>query len=312
VIADRARAGQQTLEQERDLLLRSLRDLDAEREAGDLDQGDYQMLRDNYTARAALVLRQLEGKGAVPALPAPARVPARRPRSRKRLALVIGAVVLTVGAATAAVVAFSSGRSANQQITGSTPGFNPRLARARQLYASNDFLGAIKLYDQVLKDEPRQPEALAYRGWLLHLTSLQAPNLGYLDDEGLSYIERAEQADESYPDAHLFRGLILYLDHHDAVDAITELRVYLSMGPPQEMVNLVQPLLLRAIKEAGQNVPPGPQAPVGPGLGPKTPGSVPCPSRWAAGRGSTATASPRSPTCSAPAWTTSSARLWRS
>jgi hypothetical protein len=28
-------------------------------------------------------------------------------------------------------------------------------------------LDAIKLYDQVLKVDPRQPEALAYRGWLL-------------------------------------------------------------------------------------------------------------------------------------------------
>ncbi len=59
-----------TLEEERDFLLRSLRDLDAEREANDLDDVDYQTLRDDYTARAADVLRAIEvrkrGGGAPP------------------------------------------------------------------------------------------------------------------------------------------------------------------------------------------------------------------------------------------------------
>lgn len=49
------------LEEERDFLLESIRDLDAEREAGDLDEADYRSLRDQYTSRAAAVLRALEG-----------------------------------------------------------------------------------------------------------------------------------------------------------------------------------------------------------------------------------------------------------
>ena len=43
-----------------DFLLRSLDDLDAEHDAGDLDDDDYQLLRDGYTARAAEVLRARE------------------------------------------------------------------------------------------------------------------------------------------------------------------------------------------------------------------------------------------------------------
>lgn len=47
------------LEEEREFFLRSLQDLEAERAAGDIDEVDYLALRDDYTARAAEVLRQL-------------------------------------------------------------------------------------------------------------------------------------------------------------------------------------------------------------------------------------------------------------
>jgi hypothetical protein len=49
------------LEEERDFCLRSLRDLEAELAAGDLDQADYDVLRDSYMVRAAAVLRKLDG-----------------------------------------------------------------------------------------------------------------------------------------------------------------------------------------------------------------------------------------------------------
>jgi hypothetical protein len=49
------------LEEERDFLLRSLRDLEAEHDAGDIDDTDYATLKDDYTARAAAVLRELAG-----------------------------------------------------------------------------------------------------------------------------------------------------------------------------------------------------------------------------------------------------------
>ena len=52
------------LQQEREFLLRSLRDLEAEHQAGDIDETDYGSLRDDYTARAAAVLRAIEkGRG---------------------------------------------------------------------------------------------------------------------------------------------------------------------------------------------------------------------------------------------------------
>jgi hypothetical protein len=47
------------LQEERDFLIRSLKDLDAERDAGDIDEIDYRSLKDDYTARTAAVLRTI-------------------------------------------------------------------------------------------------------------------------------------------------------------------------------------------------------------------------------------------------------------
>ena len=56
------------LEEERAFLLGSIRDLDREHEVGDVDDADYQTVRDGYVARAAAVLREIdEGRSAMPA-----------------------------------------------------------------------------------------------------------------------------------------------------------------------------------------------------------------------------------------------------
>src|SRR4029077_1457744 len=49
-----------SLESERDFLLRSIADLETERDAGNLDDERYRALKDDYTARAAAVLRSIE------------------------------------------------------------------------------------------------------------------------------------------------------------------------------------------------------------------------------------------------------------
>ena len=87
------------LEEERDFLFRSLRDLDAERTAGDIDDEDYQSLRDDYTVRAAEVVRRLAAIDEAPVLDAVA-VGADPPsdqghgtrRTRRRHRLRFGAV----------------------------------------------------------------------------------------------------------------------------------------------------------------------------------------------------------------------------
>ena len=75
------------LEDERRFLLRSLRDLDAELAAGDVDVDDYETLRDGYTKRAADVLRDIEeGKRRAAARP-PAPLVAAAGRRRGGVAV---------------------------------------------------------------------------------------------------------------------------------------------------------------------------------------------------------------------------------
>ena len=66
-------AGSSPLEEQRDFLLRSLVDLDRERAAGDVDEHDYAVLKDDYTARAAAVLRAIEAGRTSPATDPPRR-----------------------------------------------------------------------------------------------------------------------------------------------------------------------------------------------------------------------------------------------
>ena len=70
---------------ERDFLLRSLEDLEREHDAGDVDDHDYETLKDDYTARAARAIRAVESHQArARAGAAPAVVAADRRHRRRR------------------------------------------------------------------------------------------------------------------------------------------------------------------------------------------------------------------------------------
>src|SRR5579872_5112940 len=119
------------LAEERDFLLRSLRDLDDERGAGDVDEGDYEVLKEGYTARAAAVLRELESRrngdgggdggddtdrdggapaaGAEPAPQAGPRDTARRPWWARGRLVAAGAGVAVFAVGAGLLVAHSAG-----------------------------------------------------------------------------------------------------------------------------------------------------------------------------------------------------------
>jgi hypothetical protein len=334
----------ETMEQEREFLLRSLADLDAEYEAGDIDDDDYRTLTDDYTVRAATVLRAIEATKATRSTKkrGPSSGPARPARSRPRTTApataatgpattapakpATGPVTAAKGPATAAkgpataaktpatsgktqrseaaaesallsaalqsrrrwrttaviivvlgfgvlaawVVAQSSGSrqpgqtaSGNAQITGTTVsgGVDQRLVTAADLVNQGKVADALKLYDQVLADDPNQPVALADGGWLQAQAGL-AGNRSDLVDSGLVRIEKAEGIAPDFADAHFFRGFLLLRAKNDAPGAVTELRLYLGIvDPSAPQVPQVQTLLQEAIKAAGPSVPAGPNAP---------------------------------------------------
>jgi len=239
------------LEEERDFLLTSLRDLELEREAGDIDDLDYTRLRDDYTARAATVLRAIdqhaaEGKGAVPTV----TVEAGETRRDPRLVALITAGVLAVAVLAGVLVARSAGeRVADRPITGAALPTAPLddLTRARQLFSERNYLDALKLYDKVLKREPNNVEALTYRGWLLFQASPTE-----FTDRALQSLDQAVAADARFPDAHFFRGWVLRHGKHDSAAAIGEYRTFLATNPPPEFRQRVEQELNLALCDVGQ------------------------------------------------------------
>jgi tetratricopeptide (TPR) repeat protein len=240
----RAEPATEKLAEERDFLLASLRDLEREHEAGELADDDYAALRDEYMARAAAVLRQME-QPATPAKtrprPAPVPTPARRRRS---LLVTIGVVVLIAGMAGGAVAAFSGQRGAGAPITGSAPdSAQGKLAQALQLETDGKAADALKIYDDLIKTDPKNVQALAYRGWLLKRAGFP--------DLAMASLDQAVQIDPSYPDAHFFRGMVLYQDRKDPAGAVPEFQAFLANNPPQEMISLVEGQLKQARTDAG-------------------------------------------------------------
>lgn len=247
------------LEEERDFLLRSIDDLESERDAGDIEPDDYRTLKDDYTARAAAVLRSIDHLRAPPVvtdeLTKPSREPTGAQRSPRRNTLLRAGVIIGVVAfAIAAGVLVERGagqRVAGQSSSGSITqtGPNADIAKAQQLFAAGQLLPALQTLSDVLKKDPRNVEALTFTGWFTRLTAKQV-NHPELVDKALSYLVRAEEADPSYGPAHLFRGITLFEDKGDATAAIPELQTFLAAPhSPDEQAQLsaVRDILARAV-----------------------------------------------------------------
>jgi len=232
------------LEEERDFLLASIRDLERERDAGELSDRDYRALHDDYTARAAVVLKALQ-RG--PSRPVRGRKPPPV-RTQRPLVITLGVILVIAAMTGATVVAFSGQREAGAPMTGSLPDSpSGRMQQALQLESEGKAAEALKIYDQLLETDPRNVQALAYKGWLLKRAGLP--------DLALAALDRAIAIDPRFPDAHFFKGMVLYQDRKDPATAVTEFRLFLSNNPPQEMVPLVEDVLRRAMADAGISAP---------------------------------------------------------
>ena len=272
MIGDVEHAGRQVdeLRAERDRLLRALREIDEERDAGELPAPEHAALQSSYTEQAAGVLRQLEeleavaaqrtgSAGAVDAhdeddrsdAPAPMAPEGAKSRPRRAKVAIVVAGLMLIGTGAGLLVSAASGsRQAGQSVSGTVPPSAAQdLAAARQAMGSGDDTIALKLYRAVLQIEPNQPEALAYSGWLLRLAG-DAGNQPALITEAVAAERAAERADPSYPDPHFFLGLILLDDLHQPTAAVPELQSYLASNPAPAVQAAVKPVLARAQQEA--------------------------------------------------------------
>ncbi len=246
------------LEEERDFLLRSLDDLEREHDAGDVDDTDYAELKDDYTARAARVLRAIDDRRELAA-----SVGSSRSWGRTAGVLVIvGVLALGVGwfvfrdAGTRAPGQGLSGDarqdSANlvlqaQQATGQA---RAALQEGDTTAALDFYQQAIKLYTDALEQSPTNVEAITYRAWVLHNiagdgTSDQAIQL---NQQSMAGLDEAVTVDPTYADARVFRAVLLtnlgqFTSAQSDLDAIDTSQI------PSFMVSTVDDL--RARVQAG-------------------------------------------------------------
>jgi tetratricopeptide (TPR) repeat protein len=208
------------LEEERDFLLASLDDLEREHDAGDVGDDDYEELKDDYTARAAAVLRSIEARRAL------AR-DRRRPRSWPRIAAWVVLVTLVAVLGGVLVARASGNRPPGGQASGDIRLSSRDLlleaqqftGQATQLLESGDAQGAlesyraaIESYQRVLELQPANAEALTYQGWVLHTLALNVgdeASAAELELRARARLDEAIASDPTYPDARVFRAIIL-------------------------------------------------------------------------------------------------------
>jgi tetratricopeptide (TPR) repeat protein len=260
------------LEDERGFLLRSIEDLEAERAAGDITDADYRALRDDYTARAAAVLRALEDDAAaVSSTPEPGPGPSHtaeddaapgsaRPRRRRRV-LLWGAVAAFAAAAVVLVVAELSARLPGQTVSGSiTLSRSQQLARslaqAETLEAEGKLSQALAVYHQVLAQDPTQEQALAESGWVEYEAGAAAKNATLLS-RGQGDEQAAERVDPSAYAPHLYLGSMLLVEGQAAL-SVQEFSRFLASSPPVAVEQTAWPYVVRAFTQAGRPVPPVP------------------------------------------------------
>lgn len=235
------------LEEERNFLLRSLDDLERERTEGNIDPDDYRRLHDDYTARAAAVLRSI--RDGVDARPEPP------PASTRRRVFTIGGIV-----AFALVAAVLLGGTLGERLPGQTATGNQQLrgdaapadtspadAATTDLETLKadvdddpDDVGARVTYGDALLGDGQAAEALRQYDAAAELAPGNARarasgaflvfQAGLVED-ALERLDAAEAADPTYPDTYFFRGIVLLRGQGDGEAAEAAFTRYLELAP---------------------------------------------------------------------------------
>ena len=266
----------ESMEAEREFLLRSLADLESERAAGNIDDETYRTLHDDYTARAAAAIRSLDAGADLTPEPA-------APASKTMRWITIGGIVV-FGIVAAVVLTSTAGqRRPGDTITGrvsdapaatgvsgetgADPGpalaaaakddptsYAARIAYARYLLLQRgDLIAAIPEFGAAARLDPSQPEPPTYAGWAgaLLAESQDGQARRSLLDASLERVSEVTRTHPDYPDAHALKGVILFRMLGNAKDAIPEFQQFLVLTDDS---NPIRATVLSALAQAQQAV----------------------------------------------------------
>lgn len=238
-------------------VLRALREIEFEHEAGHIGDDDYADLRARYEGEAGEILTELDrlGPAATPRPTGPPEPIAMSRGWRHPAAVGAGAVALlafgiALGAGVVRYTTPESGPAA--PVAGSRPlapplegaggpmprasggsgqALNPQylqgmLQAARASLFAGRYSEAIAAYQAVLKRDPRNIDALTHLGLIVAV--------GGHADQALETIDRALALDPNYPPALLYRGQILLESKRDAQGAVASWEKFVAVAPPGE------------------------------------------------------------------------------
>jgi TolA-binding protein len=274
------------LEEERDFLMRSLDDLELEHGSGGIDDESYAELHDDYTARAAAVIRTLRDGVDVTAPPPPRS----SSRTRRRVALVAVVLVFAIAAGTSLAYALgarlpgqtgsgnsqaapsttnAAGRALAQKIVdlqdkvnASRDDYDLRLELARAYEENDDLQNALKQSDEAITIDPNRPEAHANGARLIYLASQSAPSQAArntLVSQALAGFTQAITVGPDYPDSYYFRAVLYAQSLRDYARAQVDLQSYLRRAPDGKWAELARTLLAQvttALETPSTTVPP--------------------------------------------------------
>ncbi len=256
-------------------LARSLEEIEADLESGNLSPGDYEALKGRYEGELGHVRQRLSAEAVAPRSEAATTVATTGGRSR--LASVVGwSGGLLAFVALAALVMSQAvrPRSEDGTITGSLPGQDaggpagPPIAEVDQgqltalmkaveadptdvealvelghLYLRlQRYPDLAQVTEQALQLDPQNPEALTHLAMLLFTTQHPAGVIETFD--------RALEVDPDFGEALQFKGMVAYM-RGDYATAVSAWERYVSVVPPEE----VSPRITAMLAAAKQSLP---------------------------------------------------------
>ena len=185
----------------------------------------------------------------------------------RRLGIVAACLLIAVGAVIL-VVHFVQARQPGQASSGSVTVsqaqlIEQQLEQATTLNQQGSTKAALVLYDKVLSEDPSNPAALAYAGFLQWNVGTTA-HVASLVRIGRAEIETAVKDSPTYCQAHLFYGLVLENQDHNDAAAVAQFNDFLADGPPAAELAQAAPLVSGAYKAAGVAAPRRSSAPARP------------------------------------------------
>lgn len=219
------------LEEERDFLLRSIADLERERDAGDVDDDDYAELHRGYVARAAAAIHAIEQHDAAIA---ERRAATPQPGRGRRIAAVAGVAVFALAAGVA--LANAVGSRGESQITGAGAMPGEATDRCRAL-SMREPAKSIECYDELLAERPDDVDLLTYQGW----AKARSGDV----EAAAAQFDRVVELDPDFGDVRVFRASVRK-DAGDFVGAQADLDALYELNP--------SPIVLSTLRQMGLDV----------------------------------------------------------